>query len=157
LLYYSQETFQDFEIQAQVKISERANSGIFLRVADPEDEVQTGFEVQVLDSYGKSVPGKHDFGAIYDIQEPAVNAANPAGEWNDILIICRGPHVQVELNGEMIIEVDFSLWTQPGKNPDGTDNKFQMAYKELVHPGYIGFQDHGARVWYRNVKVRKVE
>jgi len=155
--YYSLETFQDFEIQAQVRVSEGANSGIFLRVSDPEDEVQTGFEIQVLDSYGKSVPGTHDFGAVYDIQAPSVNAARPAGEWNDILVICIGPQVRVEINGKTIVDVNFDEWTQPGKNPDGTDNKFRMAYKDLIHPGYLGFQDHGARVWYRNVMVRKVD
>jgi hypothetical protein len=38
----------------------------------------------VLDSYGKDDPGKHDAGAVYDIQAPRVNAVKPPGEWNHV-------------------------------------------------------------------------
>lgn len=156
LLYYEPEKFQDFVLEAEVKVSEGANSGIFFRVADPADLVQTGIEMQVLDSYGKREVGTHDFGAIYDVQAPRVNAARPAGEWNQVRITCQGPRIQVDLNGTQVVDMDLSRWTEPGMNPDGTKNKFQRAYREMVHAGYIGLQDHGKPVWFRNLRVQRL-
>lgn len=154
LFYFHKQQFDDFILQAEVKFSPQANSGIFFRIADPQDEVQTAIEIQVLDSYGKETIGTHDFGAVYDIQAPSKNAARRAGEWNDVTITAHGPHIQVELNGQRIVHLDLSQWTQPGLNPDGTKNKFKRAYREMVHKGYIGLQDHGNPVWYRNIKVQ---
>ncbi|MCS6950319.1 MAG: DUF1080 domain-containing protein, partial [bacterium] len=62
--------------------------------------------------------------------------------------------VKVFLNGEKIIDIHLNDWTEPGKNPDGTPNKFKYAYKEMVKPGYIGLQNHGSEVWFRNIKIR---
>jgi hypothetical protein len=39
-------------------------------------------------------------------------------------------------------------------NPDGSRNKFRTALKDFKREGYIGFQDHGAAVAYRNVKIK---
>ncbi len=157
MIYYAAETFQNFVFEGEVKVSEGANSGVFLRVADPMDEVQTGFEVQVLDSYGKEEMTVHDFGAIYDIAAPAVNAARPPGEWNRIVVTADGPLVKVVLNEREIIDVDFNEWIEAGRNPDGTPNKFNRPYREMVHAGYIGLQDHGNPVWYQNLRVRSID
>lgn len=104
------------------------------------------------DRHGKS-PGKHD-GAIYDIIAPAKNMSKSADEWNQAVIRCKDNLVSIELNGEKVSEMDLNRWTMAGKNPDGTSNRFKYAYKELPWRGYIGFQDHGHKVWFRNIKIR---
>ncbi|GAB4249399.1 MAG: DUF1080 domain-containing protein [Acidobacteriota bacterium] len=156
LLYYVPEQFQDFVFEGEVKLTPKANSGFFFRVADPQDEVQTGFEIQVLDSYGKEAPDKHDFGALYDIAAPTVNAAKPAGEWNQVRVTADGPHIVVELNGQTVVDVDLSQWKEAGRNPDGTPNKFKRPYAEMTHPGYLGIQDHGDELWFRNLRVKRL-
>lgn len=156
LLYYVPEQFQDFVFEEEVKLTPKANSGFFFRVADPQDEVQTGFEIQILDSYGKEVPDKHDFGALYDIAAPTMNAAKPAGEWNQVRVTADGPHVVVELNGQTVVDVDLSQWTEAGRNPDGTPNKFRRPYAEMTHAGYLGIQDHGDELWFRNLRVKRL-
>lgn len=156
-MLYSEERFQDFELKLEFKVAPYANSGVFLRVWDKNDPVNTGIEVQILDSYGKQRPGRHDCGAIYDIIAPSQNACKPAGEWNTYHILCKGSQITVHLNGTKIVQIDLNEWAKPGWNPDGTPNKFRYAYKEMVKPGYIALQNHGHEVWFRNIKIRPLK
>ena len=135
-------------------VAEKTNSGVFFRTADIQDCVQTGIEMQVLDSYGKPEADAHDCGAIYDCLAPSKNAVKPPGEWNHVALTCQGPKINVVLNGEPVIDMNLDRWTEAGKNPDGTPNKFKTAYKDMPRCGRIGFQDHGSAVWYCNVRIK---
>lgn len=146
--------FGDFILKCDVKMPERCNSGIFFRIGNLRDPVQTGFEVQVMNSSGS---GLHDFGAIYDLVPPSKNNLKPAGEWNSVTITCRGPHITVEVNGEKVAEMNCDEWTEPGKRPDGSGHKFRRAIKDFPRSGYLGFQDHGDKVWFRNVKLKVLD
>ena len=53
--------------------------------------------------------------------------------------------------------MDLDQWTEPNKNPDGSKNKFAKPLKDFARKGYIGLQDHGRPVWYRNIKIKKLE
>lgn len=149
-LIIHEKQFGDFTLKCDVKMDAECNSGVFFRIGEPKDPVQTGFEVQV--SSGKGA-GYHDFGAIYDLVKPAKNNAKPAGEWNAIAITCVGPKISVEINGEKVSEINCDEWTEPGRGPDGRKNKFAKAVREFPRIGYIGFQDHGHKVWFKNVKI----
>jgi hypothetical protein len=65
--------------------------------------------------------------------------------------------INVELNGVMVVDMDLNRWTSAHENPDGTKNKFPKALKDFARVGYFGFQDHGLPVWYRNIRVKKLE
>jgi hypothetical protein len=119
-----------------------------------KDPVNTGIEMQVLDSYGKKSPDKHDCGAIYDIVSPRIQPCKTAGEWNTAVIICNKNLVSIEVNNQKVAAMDLDKWTTAGVNPDGTRNKFTIAYRDLPRKGHIGLQDHGGRVWYRNIKIK---
>ena len=60
------------------------------------------------------------------------------------------------LNGETVVDADLDRWTEPQKNPDGSKNKFPRAMKDFARSGYIGLQDHGRPVWYRNVRIKSL-
>ncbi len=154
---YHQDTFSDFVLSCDFKLTKGGNSGIFLRVGDQADPVQTGLEIQLFDSAGREKPGKHDCGAVYDAAAPSVNAAKPAGEWNHIEITAQASHVRVVLNGTPVVEMDLDRWSEPGKNPDGTKNKFKTALKDMPREGYIGLQDHNSPVLFRNIKVKRLK
>lgn len=151
------EQFDDFVLSIDFKIAPRVNSGVFFRWSDLGDPVHTGLEMQILDSYGREKPGKHDCGALYDLVAPTRNVARPAGEWNTAVITCRDNLITVALNGETVTRIDLNRWTTPRMNPDGTRNKFRYAWKELPRRGHIGLQDHGGRVWFRNIKLRPLK
>lgn len=148
------EMFGNFILAIDFKMDKACNSGLFFRWAEIGDPVQRGIEVQILDSFGKAKPDKHDCGAIYDCLEPSKQAAKPAGEWNTMKLTCRNNIVMVDLNGKRVIYMNFDRWTTPNMNPDGTPNKFRIAYKDMARKGYIGLQDHGHKCWFRNVKVK---
>jgi sugar phosphate isomerase/epimerase len=145
--------YGNFILDLEYKLDEQTNSGVFLRAGD--HNWLPWVEVQVVDSYGKPVD-KHSVGGIYDIIAPTVNAVKPAGQWNRMTITADGPLVRVILNGKLVVDINLDDWTEAHKNPDGTKNKFNVAYKDLPRSGIIGLQDHGGKVWYRNIRIKEL-
>jgi hypothetical protein len=95
IVMYDQKV-QDFALDFDYKISPGCNSGVFIRVGDPKDPVNTGIEVAIDDT---QAAGMHDAGAFYDLVSPKLNAQKPAGEWNHMTITAKGPAMSVVLNG----------------------------------------------------------
>jgi len=146
--------FGNFALSMEFKVTPHANSGVFFRWAVLGDPVQRGIEIQILDSYGVEKPGKHDCGAIYDCLAPRKNACQPAGEWNKMVLTCRNSLIWIDMNGKRIVYMNLDRWTTPHMNPDGSRNKFRIAYKDMAREGHIGLQDHGHKVWFRNIKIK---
>lgn len=132
--------YRDFILDLEFKFEAGGNSGVFLRVADPKSQVDSGFEVQILDTHGKEKITNHDCGGVIGAAAPSKNMVKPAGQWNRYLITCVGHSVKVELNGEQIIDLDLS----------------QSSLKNRPAEGYIGFQDEAKRIWYRNVRIKEL-
>jgi len=151
---WTKERYGDFVLELEFKIPAQANSGIFLRTSDLKDPVYTGFEIQVANSYGRAELSRTGTaGALYDCAAPRKNAVRAPGEWNQVRITCKGSRIGVVLNGEELIDADLDRWVEPQKNPDGSKNKFPRAMKDFARSGYIGLQDHGRPVWYRNIRI----
>ena len=146
---WTKQRYGDFVLELEFKT--QGNSGVFIRTDNPKDNVQTGIEIQVDKPRN---PGKHSVGAVYDLQAPSKNAASDG--WNKMVITARGGVLQVQLNGEQITDMNLDRWTEPGLNPDGTKNKFKTALKNFKREGHIGFQDHGAEVAYRNIRLKRL-
>lgn len=153
---WTEDAFGNFVLDLEFKASEGANSGVFIRTADPRDNVQTGIEVQIYDSYGKK-PEPWHCGAIYDASPPRVMAERKPGEWNRMTITADGPRVTVVLNDVVVNDIDLDKWTDAGKNPDGTKNKFRRPLKDFPRKGFIGLQDHHKPVWFRNVRIKVLD
>jgi 3-keto-disaccharide hydrolase/VCBS repeat protein len=154
---WAKNKYDDFVLELECKIPERANSGIFLRTSDLKDPVYTGLEVQVANSYGRNqLSSKGTAGAIYDCLAPTKNAIKKPGEWNQYRILCEDNLVKIWLNGESVINMDLNRWTKPNENPEpqGSKNKFPRPLKNFARQGYIGLQDHGRPVWYRNIRIK---
>lgn len=150
---WSKQDYADFEVSLEYKTSEKCNSGLFFRT-DPKNAVQGGFEIQIASADIYS--GKHVVGSLYDAKEPSAAAGKPDGEWNTMVLTCKGPKISVVLNGQQVLEADIDDWTTARQNPDGTKNKFKTALKDLPRTGKIGLQYHGHPVWFRNITVKKL-
>lgn len=133
--------YGDFVLDLEFKFEPTGNSGVFMRVGDLKDHVKSGFEVQILDTYGLAKPGHHDCGGIVHAMGPTKNMVKPAGEWNRYTITVQGRKVKVVFNGEQVIDM----------NLDDT------VKKDRPNEGHIAFQDEAKLVWYRNVRIRELK
>ncbi len=151
---WTKKAYGDFILHFEFQVEKDTNSGVFLRAAEPT--WLPWVEVQIMDSYEKPLSRRDTCGAIYDILAPEFNPVRPVGQWNRMTIIAAGPKIQVILNELPMIEMNLDDWTEAGKNPDGSNNKFTIAYKDLPRSGFLGFQDHGFSVAYRNLKIKEL-
>jgi hypothetical protein len=87
-------TFNDFNLKLEVNVPVGSNSGIYLKGI---------YEIQVVDSYGKSLDS-HNMGAVYSRITPSASAEKPAGEWQLFDITLCKRHITVILNGVKIID-----------------------------------------------------
>ena len=154
---WTKERYDDFILDLEFKCDPETNSGVFIRCANMIDWINTAVEVQVLQPNDKYPNDKWHCAGIFDCLAPSKQMVKKAGEWNHFTIIAKGNMLFVIFNGEQVINMDLDRWTEPGKNPDGTDNKFKYAYKDLKRDGYIGLQYHGHPVWYRNLKIKPLK
>lgn len=154
-----EKTWENFELALDFKLSRGCNSGIFVRTfpLTPRPGKDVGFNGIEIALDDTTSAGYHDTGAIYDLVPPKKNAMKPIGEWNQIVITCDRGKIAVELNGETVTRMDLDEWTTPNKRPDGSDHKFDIAYKNHPRRGYIGLQDHGSPCWFRNIKLRELK
>ena len=129
---------------------DRGNSGVFL---------MQRYEVQVLDSWRNRTYADGQAGAIYGQFPPLVNASRPPGEWQAYDIVFRAPvfagdtvvrpaRLTVFHNG-VLVQDDRALL---GPTSHQRRDPYEPHAAELP----ISLQDHGARVRYRNIWVRKL-
>jgi len=133
--------YGNFILDLEFKFNKQGNSGVFLRIGDLKDHVNSGFEVQILDNHGKKNVGAHDCGGVIGTAAPSKNMVKPAGEWNRYIITLIDTSLKVVLNGEQIIDLDMS----------------KSKIKDRQAKGYISFQDEGKPIWYRNVRIKEVK
>ena len=159
----SKNKYTSFILSIDWKISEGGNSGIFWSVFESEkfnEAYQTGPEIQVLDNErhpDAKVNGKlHQAGALYDMIEPSQDVANPAGQWNtcQIKIDHNTNQGSVTLNGTEIVQfaVHGTEWDQMVAKSKFKNWKGFGQYRT----GHIGLQDHGNKVWYKNIKIKEL-
>ena len=155
------EKYDNFELVAEWKISKGSNSGIFYHVVEGsqyKSPYETGPEYQVIDDLGW--PGKladwQQTGADYALH-PADNSQkvlHPVGEWNTSRIIFNKGHVEHWLNGKKIVE--FQAWTADWDTKVQASKFKEMPQYGKAKTGYIGLQNHGSPVNFRNIKIRKL-
>jgi Domain of Unknown Function (DUF1080) len=154
-----EQPWTNFALELDFKISPNTNSGVMVRIwplrALPGFDVEyNGLEVQILDS---KTAGYYDTGAIYDLVKPTTNAMRPVGEWNHLRISCDKSLLEVWVNGTHVNRMNLDDWTQPFERPDGTEHKFNIAWKYHSHIGYIGLQKHGGNCWFKNIKLKPLD
>jgi hypothetical protein len=130
--------FDDFIFRVEWRLKKGGNSGVFFRAQPVADPWVHGFEVQILDDGGQI--GKTNCGAIYGVLAPKTNPVK-AGEWNAYEIRAIGDRVQVFFNGELVHDVDVSQVPELANRPKR---------------GYIGLQNHGDYVEFRNPRIKEV-
>ena len=158
----TKDTFTNFILSLEWKISEGGNSGIFWGVhEDPNlpEAYQTGPEIQVLDN-DKHPDGKngttHQAGALYDMVAPSADVTKPVGEWNSIEIT-----INHKTNEGSVVLNDVEIVNFPVNDPGWSEMVSTSKFADWEHfgkykTGKIGFQDHGDKVAFRNIKIKEL-
>jgi hypothetical protein len=151
----------DFQLHAEfwlplmpaAKGQARANSGIFL---------QGRYEVQVLDSYNNDTRPDGTVGSLYGLVAPDPEALRkairPPEEWQTYDVTFHAPRVnaqgQVTEKGRVTIVLNGVTVIDGGQ----FDRTSGMALdNKLGDPGPIRLQDHGARVRFRNLRIKELK
>jgi cytochrome c len=149
--------YENFELNLEWKISPCGNSGIIYNIlesAEIEYPWMTGPEMQVLDNacHPDTRFTTHRAGDLYDMIECKYVTVKPAGEWNKVRLIKNKGKVEQWLNGVKVVEFEMFTdeWYKMIK-----DSKFKdMPAFGRNTKGKIALQDHGDKVWYRNIKIK---
>jgi hypothetical protein len=159
-ILFQSKKFKNFELSIDWKASKMANSGIFYCVREVPGKpiYYASPEVQVLDNVDASDNkiDSHLAGSLYDMLPADPKTVKPAGEWNTIVISMKDGQVTHTQNGIKV--VSYSLWT-PEWDALVAKSKFKTfpGFTEgISKEGYIGLQDHGYAVWFRNIKIREL-
>ena len=153
----TRETYADFELKVDWMVLEGGNSGIFIRASEESGRIFEGApEVQVLDDavHADGANPLTSAGANYAIHPAPRGVVRPAGEWNEARVRVEGNRVQQWLNGVEIVDYELG-------SPEWTALVAASKFAEWPEygtyaTGHIGLQDHGDRVSFRNLKVRRI-
>ena len=172
---------KNFELEMEWKVGKGSNSGIFYLAQEVTSTDKEGKEVkepiyisspecQVLDNenhpdakLGKD--GNRKSSSLYDMIPAKPQNSKPFGEWNKVKIMCYKGTVVHYQNDEPVVE--YHLWTPQWKemldNSKFSKDKWPLAYELLLNcggdnkEGFIGLQDHGDDVWFRNITVKVLD
>lgn len=148
----TRELYGDFEFSFEWKIAKGGNSGVKYRV-QKYGRKMLGYEYQILDT-GKTnqPPSKKDTGSIYALFEPSPDRTlNPAGQFNTSRIIAQGNHIEHWLNGKLIASATIGSDEWQKRVAESKFNDVPDFGRNAK--GRIMLTDHGAEVWYRNLKI----
>lgn len=155
------ETYDDFVLKLEWKISKGGNSGIFYRALEQPDQAiyWSAPEMQVLDNANhpdadRGEDGNRKAGSLYDLIPADPQTFTGHGEWQDVMIVADGNHIEHWLNGEKVLE--YNLWT-PHWYQMIRDSKFRD-HPEFgdMREGLIGLQDHGTTAHFRNIMIKEL-
>lgn len=151
------EMYADFDLRLEWKVDKAANSGVIYRATEDHDSCwQTGPEYQIFDDFGggNGRPNKHSAGSLYDVYAPPHQVSRSQGQWNESRIVLKGNHVEHWLNGVRLVSCELG-------SPDWNEHLAASKFKSMPDfaknkSGYICLQDHGHKVWFRNLRVRRL-
>ena len=153
----TKELFGDFELELEWKISPGGNSGIMFGVDEKSSRPwHSGPEIQVLDD-SKHRDGRNPLtssGALYALYPPSKPAAKPVGEWNALRLRVQAGRVESWLNGERVVDAQIGSADWKARVAKSKFAPFPQFAK--VSPGRILLQDHGDPVWFRHIRIRRL-
>lgn len=152
------EEYDNFELTFDWKVSPGGNSGVMYRVSLGDDAPYlSGPEYQVLDdtSHKDGDSALTSAGSLYALYPPSDEKKRKAGVWNKSKIIINGNKVTHFLNNKKVVDVEMGSDDWQKRVADSKFKNWEKFGKNST--GHIAFQDHGNEVWYRNIKIKRLD
>lgn len=150
------EVFKDFDLKFHWKIGDQGNSGVIYRVREGfqwNKPYLTGAEYQI---YGeKESFSKTSVGSLYDVYAPSSNKrVKPAAEWNSGRIRISNGLITHWVNDIIVLQCQLHSddWKTRVADSKWKDNPYFMKSPF----GHVDFQNHGSKVWFKNVKILRL-
>jgi hypothetical protein len=151
------DTFTNFDLELDWKISPQGNSGIMYMVTeDFPTAYLSGPEYQLIDdiNFPEKLEDWQKTAANYAMHTAPAAHPKPAGEWNHTRIVVNNGHVQHWLDGEKVVEYD--LWTEDWKKRKAEGKWKDAPGYGMSRSGHIALQDHGSEAWFKNIRIKKL-
>ncbi len=151
----TQKEYADFVLRFDFRLTPGANNGLGVRcplVAQGNLHLE-GIELQILDNTAEKYRTLQPYqyhGSVYGIQPAKREFLKPVGEWNSQEVIVQGRHIQVILNGEVIVDVNLDQATKNG-TLDGQPHPGLARMR-----GHLGLLGHGDVVAFRNLRIKEL-
>jgi len=156
--------YSDFELSFEWKMLDAGgNSGVKYFVVEglgdnPKHGI--GLEYQVLDDAnhpwmleGKMAPGDYrTVSSLYELYTAKNKKLKPLGQYNQSRILSKGSRVEHWLNGIKVLSYERGSKDFKERVAKSKMKKYEN-FGEATQ-GHILLQDHGGRVYYRNIKIR---
>jgi hypothetical protein len=161
--------FKNYEFEFEWKVAKGSNSGVLYMIQEVEGQPSyiSAPEYQILDNENHpdaklGVDGNRQSASLYDMLPAKPQNAKAVGEWNKGKIMSYKGTIVHYQNGEAVVEYHLwtKQWTELLQASKFSQENWPLAF-ELLNKcggenkeGFIGFQDHGDDVWYRNIKIK---
>jgi hypothetical protein len=154
------EKYRNFALSLEYKLTKAANSGVIFQVAEDtayKFPYETGPEFQVIDHENWVNDTLQDWqinGANYAMYPPIAKPYKPIGEWNQLFLVVKGDSVTQMLNGVVVVKYVKNTEEWKALRNSGKWSAFPDWGK--YDEGFISLQNHGTKVWYRDIKLKKI-
>jgi hypothetical protein len=160
---WTQKEYENFVLDLEFKTAPGTNSGVFVYGSDLKNWIPNSVEVQIADDFAEKWakwPKTWRCGAIFGHLAPTLSVVRKPGEWNRMTVTCKGPQIDVVLNGvRVVVAADLRQWTSAKVNPDGSPVPAWLSkpMAELPTRGHIGLQGKhaGAPIYFRNLRIKE--
>jgi hypothetical protein len=167
-----------FELQFEFRLSRGSNSGVKYFSDRGASNLNyppgvmtfflAGFEFQLIDNDDPEVRGDDakKTGGLYGFYAPRKHAMRALGEWNEARLVVRRGHVEHWINGEMVLDFDprapqiqeiGKRHLSEGKLAYMTLAGMLEATRHRGEEGFVALQHHASPVWFRNIRLRKLD
>lgn len=156
----TKQKFGNFVLELEFKLTKGANSGIKYFVVEEMNKGVggLGLEYQILDDQNhpdakNGRDGNRTIASLYDlIPANTQKPVKPIGQWNTARIISKGMHVEHWLNGRKVLE--YERGSKAFRDLITISKYKDIKGFGLAESGHILLQDHGDKVFFRNIRIQ---
>jgi hypothetical protein len=148
ITYEAQPMPDNFDFHFEWKASPGADSGVLY--------LPGRVEYQVLDNDQSPLGAKPQTwaGALFDYASEPKDRTRRVGQWNESRIVCEGERIRHYLNGSVVLDTSYN---QPEWEEARNRLKGKYGADLNARGGYLVLRDEKSQVWYRNIRLKKLE